>query len=211
MPYSLSQSLEDRIHSSIASSLKNMTFPGSEPYIDCLVLHSPLPTIPETLAAWEAFSSYVPSSIHSLGISNTTLPILQSLYSSASIKPSVVQNRFYPETRWEVPLRKLCREHGIVFQTFWTLTGNPKLLASDVVKEMSEALTSVGLVDEKAVALYALVLGLEGTSILNGTTNEERMINDLDGLETVGRLIEGEWKEKWTEWLIGFKKLIRET
>ncbi len=76
---------------------------------------------------------------------------------------------------------------------------------------MSEALTSVGLVDEKAVALYALVLGLEGTSILNGTTNEERMINDLDGLETVGRLIEGEWKEKWTEWLIGFKKLIRET
>jgi hypothetical protein len=66
-------------------------------------------------------------------------------------------------------------------------------------------------VDEKAVALYALVLGLEGTSILNGTTNEERMINDLDGLETVGRLIEGEWKEKWTEWLIGFKKLIRET
>jgi diketogulonate reductase-like aldo/keto reductase len=212
MPYTLSMSLEGRIHSSIIdSSLKNFTFPGSkEPYIDCLVLHSPLPTVPETLAAWKAFSFYVPRHIKSLGISNTSLQVLQYLYADAAIKPSVVQNRFYPETRWEGELREWCRAKGIVFQSFWTLTGNPEIMRSEVVKEISEALKGKGVEDEKAVAVYMLVLGLEGTSVLNGTTNKGRMRNDLEGLETVGQLIEGEWKERWDGWLVAFKQLIGE-
>lgn len=122
----------------------------------------------------------------------------------------MVQNRFYPNTQWEVPLRKFCREDGIIFQSFWTLTGNPQLVGSKVVEEMSEAIAGKGLVDEKAIALYSLVLGLEGTSILNGTTNEERMRGDLEGLQAVGDLIEGEWTEKWDEWLLDFKTLIGE-
>jgi diketogulonate reductase-like aldo/keto reductase len=210
MPYKLSQSIEDRVHTSIKSSLNNLTFPGSEPYIDCLVLHSPLPTITETLQAWKAFSFWVPSRIHSLGISNTTLQMLQELHAEATIKPSVVQNRFYPDTQWEVPLREWCREKGIVFQSFWTLTGNPGLMESNVVSEMSQELESKGMEDGSALALYALVLGLDGTSVLNGTTNEGRMKNDLERLEVVGKLIEGEWKEKWATWLTAFKRLIDE-
>lgn len=83
-------------------------------------------------------------------------------------------------------------------------------MGSKVVEEMSEAIAGKGLVDEKAIALYSLVLGLEGTSILNGTTNEERMRGDLEGLQAVGDLIEGEWTEKWDEWLLDFKTLIGE-
>jgi diketogulonate reductase-like aldo/keto reductase len=209
MPYDASQPLEQQIHTSIASSLKNLTFPGSgEPYIDCLVLHSPLRTIEETLQAWKVFESYVPTKIRTLGISNTTLDVLQAVCTETTIKPSVVQNRFYPATQWDVPLRGYCREEGIVFQTFWTLTGNPGLLKSKAVKEMAETLKEAGVADEKAVALYSLVLGLEGTSVLNGTTNEERMVGDLRGLSTVGSMIEGPWKEKWEEWLEEFKDLI---
>jgi len=59
-------------------------------------------------------------------------------------------------------------------------------------------------------SLYSLVLGLEGTSVLNGTTNEERMAGDLMSLSTVGAAIEGVWKEKWEEWLSEFKDLIGE-
>jgi diketogulonate reductase-like aldo/keto reductase len=211
MPYDASQPLEQQIHTSIASSLKNLTFPGSgEPYIDCLVLHSPLRTIEETLQAWKVFESYVPSKIRTLGISNTTLDVLQAVFMGGKIMPSVVQNRFYPATRWDVPLRKFCREEGIVFQTFWTLTGNPGLLKSKVVNEMAEELKKAGITDEKAVALYSLVLGLEGTSGLNGTTNEERMAGDLEGLRTMGTMIEGAWKVKWEEWLEEFKDLIGE-
>jgi len=213
MPYDASAPLEQQIHTSIASSLKNLTFPGSgEPYIDCLVLHSPLRTIEETQRAWRIFESYVPGKIRSLGISNITLDILESLYLEVNIKPSVIQNRFYPATQWDVELRRFCREEGIIFQTFWTLTGNPGLMKSRVVKEMAETLKKarIGVGDEKAVALYALVLGLEGTSVLNGTTNEERMAGDLVALRAVGEKVEGEWKEKWEGWLEGFKELIGE-
>jgi diketogulonate reductase-like aldo/keto reductase len=211
MPYDASQPLEQQIHASIASSLKHLTFPGAgEPYIDCLVLHSPLRTIEETLQAWKVFESYVPSKIRTLGISNTTLDVLKSICTEMTIKPSVVQNRFYPATQWDVPLRAFCREEGIVFQCFWTLTGNPGLMKSSVVNEMAVALKDAGIADEKAVALYSLVLGLEGTSVLNGTTNEERMAGDLMSLSTVGVAIEGVWKEKWEEWLSEFKDLIGE-
>jgi diketogulonate reductase-like aldo/keto reductase len=209
MPYDASQPLEQQIHTSIASSLKNLTFRGSgEPYIDCLVLHSPLPTTEETFQAWKVFESYVPTKIRTLGISNTTLDVLQAVCTEMAIKPSVVQNRFYPGTQWDVPLRGFCREEGIVFQTFWTLTANPGLLQSKVVKEMAETLKEAGVADEKDVALYSLVLGLEGTSVLNGTTNEERMLGDLRGLSIVGLMTEGPWKEKWEEWLEEFKGLI---
>jgi diketogulonate reductase-like aldo/keto reductase len=211
MPYDSSQTLEKQIHTSIASSLKNFSFQGSgEPYIDCLVLHSPLRTIEETFQAWKVFEFYVPTKIRTLGISNTTLDVLQDICTEMTIKPSVVQNRFYPATKWDVPLRSFCREEGIVFQTFWTLTGNPGLLKSNVVKEVAEALKSAGIAGEKAVALYSLVLGLEGTSVLNGTTNAERMAGDLAGLRTVGTLIEGDWKEKWEGWLEEFKDIIGE-
>ena len=93
MPYSLSQSLEDRIHSSLASSLKNFQTSGKleNTYIDCLVLHSPLPSIGETQRAWQILSSYVPHKIRALGISNTSFAILQSLYNEMAIKPSVIQ------------------------------------------------------------------------------------------------------------------------
>ena len=73
---------------------------------------------------------------------------------------------------------------------------------------MAETLKNAGIADEEAVALYSLVLGLEGTSCLNGTTNEERMVGDLKGLAAVGTAIEGEWKEKWQGWLEDFTELI---
>jgi len=90
------------------------------------------------------------------------------------------------------------------------LTGNPGLLKSNVVNEMAATLKEAGIADEKAVALYSLVLGLEGTSVLNGTTNEERMEGDLEGLRTVGIKIESEWKEQWDGWLGEFKDSIGE-
>ncbi len=97
-----------------------------------------------------------------------------------------------------------------MFQTFWTLTGNPGLLKSKVVNEMAKELKKARVTEEKAVALYSLVLGLDGTSVLNGTTNEERMASDLEGLRTMGTMIECTWKEKWEEWLEEFKDLIGE-
>lgn len=34
------------------------------------------------------------------------------------------QNRFYDATRYDLEIRKYCRENGIVYQSFWTLTAS---------------------------------------------------------------------------------------
>lgn len=99
-----------------------------------------------------------------------------------------------------------------MFQSFWTLTGNPGLVKCKPVLEMAEMIRGVRDVegDEKALALYCLVLGLEGVSVLNGTTNLGRMGRDMLTVESVGALVEGEWKGKWDGWLSEFREVIGE-
>jgi diketogulonate reductase-like aldo/keto reductase len=182
MPYNPSAPLDVQIKTSVVSSLANLR-PENEPdggsYIDCMLLHSPLPTIEQTLEAWTLLESYVPRQIRTLGISNVTLPVLQAIYDNSKIKPSVVQNRFYPQTRYDVPIRNFCREHQIIYQSFWTLTGNPALLKSEPIAQLAQAV-GVGL----PVALYALVMS-SGIEVLNGTTSQEHMREDLEGVVKV--------------------------
>lgn len=216
MPYDPSAPLEQQIHTSLASSFLHLR-PTDDPesqsdtYLDCLVMHSPLRTTELTLQAWKILESYVPTRIRHLGISNVTLPVLEAIYNSSSsssassggIKPTVVQNRFYADTAYDVPLRRFCAERGIQYQSFWTLTGNPRLARSMPVRAVAEK-AEVGV----PVALYALVMEL-GVTVLNGTTNQERMREDLDGVMKVKA-----WAEEnagvWEEQIAAFKALIGE-
>ena len=187
MPYDASAPLETQIHTSVASSLHNLRprdDPSEDTYIDCLLLHSPLPTIEQTIKAWKLLESYVPHKIKSLGISNTTIQVLQAIYETSKIKPSVVQNRFYPQTDYDGPLRSFCNQHDITYQSFWTLTGNPHLLKSEFISKIAN---SVGV--STSVVLYALVME-QGIMVLNGTTSTEHMEADIRG---IGRV--REWAE----------------
>ncbi|KAH7119775.1 aldo-keto reductase-like protein [Dendryphion nanum] len=207
LPYDPSSPLPSQLHTSITSSLHNLRpleseSSSNETYIDTLLLHSPLPTIPQTLQAWEILSSYVPHKIRALGISNTTLPVLQAIYENATVKPAVVQNRFYAATAYDVSLRAFCSANQIEYQSFWTLSGNNHLLKSAVVARLANE-ADVGI----AVALYALVMDL-GIVVLNGTTDERHMREDLEGVGKVkawaGRN-EGEWgrcREEFERWLV---------
>lgn len=159
----------------------------------------------DTITAWKTLETYVPHKIRNLGISNTTLPILERLSDSATVKPSVVQNRFYKETGFEVDLRAYCRQQGILFQSFWTLSANPRLSASKPVRHVADK-TGV----PQVVAYYALVLGLEGVTILDGTQSEDHMKDDLQGIDTVGAWAEGEGLSDWTSALAEFKQNIEE-
>ncbi|KAL2846664.1 NADP-dependent oxidoreductase domain-containing protein [Aspergillus pseudoustus] len=206
MPYNPNDSITDQVHASVKSSLYNLR-PSAGPesadeaYIDTVVLHSPLPTMAQTLEAWTALETYVPRVIRNLGISNTTLPILRELSSLANVKPAVVQNRFYGGTQFDVPLRAYCRERQLVYQSFWTLTANPELVRSEAVVSLSrEASVS------SAVALYGLVLGLGRTTILNGTTKRAHMEEDLAGLKSLERF-STENAEDWKSHLEDFQQL----
>jgi diketogulonate reductase-like aldo/keto reductase len=207
MPYDPYLSIADQVHASVTSSLANLSASaGANTYLDCVLLHSPLSRLEGTAIAWTTLSNYVrQGKIRHLGIANVSFPVLAFLVNDMDIKPSVVQNRFYADTRYEVQLRRFCREQGIVFQSFWTLTGNPGLLKSEPVKELAKA---VGV--SVQVALYALVVGLERMTVLDGTTNEGRMVEGLEGLKRVGRWVEGEEREEWERILEDFKGLICE-
>ncbi|KAI2631927.1 Aldo/keto reductase [Hypoxylon sp. NC1633] len=204
-----SASLEEQVHSSVRSSLTRFSHWRFEPtYFDSLLLHSPLHTLPDTIKVWKMLETYVPHKIRQLGICNTPLEILDYLCTSPDItvRPAYVQNSFYPGTRWEVDLRAYCREKGIMFQTFWTLTGNRELELSTAVRKLADS-TNV----EPPVALYALVLGLGGTAVLDGTSNVTHMGDNLNGIETIeGYAQSEEGKAVWSECLEEFKKLIGE-
>lgn len=205
MPYDASLSIADQVHASVAVSLKNLST-GEDSYLDCLLLHSSLPKIEWTVIAWNTLSSYVAAGkIRHLGIANVSFPILAFLVNDMDVKPSVVQNPFCADSRYEAQLRRFCREQGIVFQSFWTLTGNPGLLKSEPVADLARG-TGVS----KQVALYALVVGLDKVTVLDGTTNEGRMVEDLEGLEIVGRWAENRGKGEWQRILEAFKGLIGE-
>lgn len=185
-PYNAHATIAEQVQQSVASSLHSFrslsetNVPDQEPYLDCLVLHSPLPTLSQTMEAWTAMESFVPSKIRTLGISNTDLRTLVTVHEHAKTKPSVVQNRFYPATHYDVMVRAFCNGNNIRYQSFWTLTANPHLLVSSPVRTLaSEAHISV------QAALYSLVIGLGNVSVLNGTTNEGRMRKDLEEVERV--------------------------
>lgn len=148
----------------------------------------------------------MPHKIRSLGISNTSLPILEQLYEEAEIKPTAVQNRFYASTGFDVDLRQFCGERSIVYQSFWTLTGNPRLLNSPFVKELA----SKANVSKESV-MYYLVLKLGNTAVLNGTTNKDRMVADLRDLESVRNWADAVENQADAESITQqFKELIRE-
>lgn len=207
MPYDPWTTVTDQVHASVKASLHNLRpsdAPGSvdDAYIDMLILHSPLSTLSQTTEAWQAFESYVPHRIRNLGISNCTLPLLKELSSQANVQPTVVQNRFYIATRFDVPLRAFCRNNDILYQSFWTLTANPELFRSDPVQQLASHANISG-----AAALYCLVMGLGRTTVLNGTKNQARMEEDLAAPKKVGKFAE-EQPALWSKILETFQQLI---
>ncbi|KAJ5191989.1 uncharacterized protein N7498_010974 [Penicillium cinerascens] len=211
MPYDPKASVTEQVHTSIKSSLHNLR-PSSDPasvddaYIDTLVIHSPLRTLEMTLEAWSALETYVPHRIRNLGISNCSLPVLREINDSpqVKVKPAVVQNRFYEDTSFDVSLRAFCREHQIIYQSFWTLTANPDLVHSTPVQQLAARTNT-----SPAAALYTLVMGLGDVTVLNGTKNEGRMSEDLEAPKKVEEFTQAQ-PEQWQQLLTGFRALIGE-
>lgn len=211
IPYDPMSSITEQVKASVAVSLRHLRTSESESsaaddesYLDALVLHSPLKTIDETMEAWHILEQYVPNKIRSLGVSNCTIHTLMDIYERANIKPAVVQNRFYLNTRFDIGLRKFCREKSIIYQSFWTLTANPRLVYSAEVGSLANQL---GI--SKQAALYAMVLGLGNTVILDGTKKVQTMKDDHAALVKVADFAL-KCPSQWEQHLSRFKTLIGE-
>jgi diketogulonate reductase-like aldo/keto reductase len=135
MPYDPQATLAAQVAQSFAASLKNLR----TDYLDALVLHSPLADERESMEVWRAMEAIVETGgARQLGISNCYQQSeLERLYVRARVKPAVVQNRFYSATGYDRGIRHFCREHGVIYQSFWTLTANPEILAHRTVQEIA--------------------------------------------------------------------------
>jgi diketogulonate reductase-like aldo/keto reductase len=171
IPYDPSAPLSEQVAQSFAVSLRNL----QTEYLDCLVLHSPLPTARLTLEAWEAIERLADAgAVRQAGISNCySIAQLETLYRSARIKPAVVQNRFHAETRYDRDIRAFCRDHQMAYQSFWTLTANPQLLSSAAVAGLASTHRRT-----PAQILFRFLTQI-GVVPLTGTRSELHMHADL--------------------------------
>lgn len=171
VPYDPEASLAQQVAQSCEVSLRNL---GTE-YLDGFLLHSPLQQPEATLEAWRAMEALFHSgTVRQIGLSNCyDLARFLRLWQEAEVKPSVLQNRFYATTGYDRALRAFCADNGVIYQSFWTLTANPKLLADSTV---------TGLVARYGrTPAQILFRGLTQIGIvpLSGTTRESHMREDL--------------------------------
>jgi diketogulonate reductase-like aldo/keto reductase len=171
IPYDPGAPLAQQVMQSFATSLRNL----QTDYIDSLVLHSPYPREEQTLEVWHAMEQLVDrGQVRQLGISNCyELGTFRSLHRASRIKPAVLQNRFYAETDYDVDIRAFCREQRITYQSFWTLTANPQLLADETIR-----LLSLKYGRTPAQILFRYLTQLDVVP-LTGTRSETHMREDL--------------------------------
>jgi len=171
MPFNKKDSLEVQIEKSFENSKKNL----HTDFIDSYVLHSPIFPGAKLKLAWETMESfYNKKEIGQLGISNCyDLDVLEYLYKNSSVKPAVVQNRFYKQSNYDKELRAWCKDKGIVYQSFWSLTANMNILNSDLIKNLVQKYSKT-----QAQIFYRFLNHMEIVP-LNGTTSQVHMKEDL--------------------------------
>lgn len=172
MPYLESDEIEIQVEKSFEISKKNL----KTDFINSYILHSPVYPGSKFQRVWQKMEEfYDKKEVGQLGISNCyDLDVLKYLYTNATVKPKVVQNRFYPQSGYDKTIREFCNENEIIYQSFWSLTANPHLLSSFEIIEIAKKY-------EKTVAqiFYKFLNKIEITP-LNGTTSKTHMIEDLD-------------------------------
>jgi diketogulonate reductase-like aldo/keto reductase len=171
VPYDPKAPLSAQVAQSIAASLKNL----QTDYLDCVLLHSPMPTMAQTLVVWNSLESFVDTGqIRQLGISNCYgLADLESLRQASRIRPAVLQNRFYADTHYDREIRIYCRENEIIYQSFWTLSANPHLLTH-------KTMTALAVKHNRTTAqiLFRYLVSI-GVVPLTGTKSKAHMREDL--------------------------------
>ena len=171
MPYLESDEIEIQVEKSFQTSKKNL----HTDFINAYILHSPVYPGSKLQRVWQKMEEfYDKKEIGQLGISNCyDLDVLKYLFNNAKIKPTIVQNRFYAQSGYDKELRVFCKQNGITYESFWSLTANPNILASEVLQNLSVKY-------EKGVAeIFYRFLNHIDITPLNGTTSTKHMIEDL--------------------------------
>lgn len=178
VPYDHGAPIDEQVRQSLQVSLKNL----HTTYLDSLVLHSPFNEMEDTMKAWRTMEEFVEEGkVRNLGISNCyDFNVFTTLYGMAKVKPKVLQNRFYAESNFDTELRTFCKEKGIWYQSFWTLTANRNALALPAVQELAESKNL-----SPQTLMFAFLMSLGYITPLSGTTSPEHMAQDIAVMERI--------------------------
>jgi diketogulonate reductase-like aldo/keto reductase len=171
MPYDPKASLAEQVAQSFETSLRNL----QTSYLDGLVLHSPFANERHTMEAWQVMEAiFETGAAKQLGISNCyELEQLERLYRKARIKLALVQNRFYAETHYDREIRAFCQQHQILYQSFWTLTANHRVLQHPILQTLASKYQRT-----PAQVFFRYLTHIDVIP-LTGTTSEAHMREDL--------------------------------
>ena len=86
---------------------------------------------------------------------------------------AVLQNRFYAKTHFDAEIRSFCSQHHIIYQSFWTLTANPEILAHATVQALA---ATHGRTAAQVMFRYLTQIGVVP---LTGTSSTRHMRDDL--------------------------------
>jgi diketogulonate reductase-like aldo/keto reductase len=175
IPYDPAAPPAQQVAQSFTTSLRNL----QTDYVDGLILHSPLADPIQMSQVWAAMEQlFHNGGARQLGISNCySLASLQMLYQAARVKPAVVQNRFYAKTGYDRELRAFCRERSIIYQSFWTLTANPQLLAHATLTNLASRY------ERTSPQILFRFLTQSDIVPLTGTSSAAHMSEDLEIFE----------------------------
>jgi diketogulonate reductase-like aldo/keto reductase len=177
LPYDPKAPIAVQVQQSFQSSLEHF----ATDYLDSFVLHGPSSRGALTKAdieAWRAIEELASAGrARFIGVSNFSLGQLRELLPLARVAPRFLQNRCYASTGWDREVRKLCAEHGVVYQGFSLLTANRTELAQAAVRSLA---TRTGLSTPELV--FAFARG-QGMLPLTGTSDEAHMRLDLAAIE----------------------------
>jgi diketogulonate reductase-like aldo/keto reductase len=176
LPYDPKAPIATQVRQSFDSSLEHF---GTD-YLDSFVLHGPNSRGalgPDDIEAWRAIEALaVEGRTRFVGVSNFTLAQLRELLKLAQLPPRFLQNRCYARTGWDRDVRRLCREHGVVYQGFSLLTANRRELEHASVKRLC---ARSGQSAAELVFRFAVAVGMLP---LTGTSSAEHMQKDLGAL-----------------------------
>ena len=167
--------ISQQVRLSVESSLKNL----NTTYLDAVLYHnlkSKLDPYEKIREAWSELEKFVDQgTIRYLGLTNIhDLDFLEKLYSDVRVKPTILQNRFHANRKFNLPLRSFIRQHNLRWQAFWILTGNGGTVGGPVAKDIAKKYK----VTPQQV-IFSFVLSLGATPMV-GSATAQHLKQDMD-------------------------------
>jgi diketogulonate reductase-like aldo/keto reductase len=173
LPYDPKAPVREQVKQSFESSLEHL----GTTWLDSYVLHGPSVRVglaPGDIEAWEAMEDlHAGGKAKALGISNVSAEQLRKLLERVKVKPAYVQNRCYASDGWDLDVRTICQEYGIIYQGFSLLTANRRETATPYFRGLA---TKLKLTPAQLVFRFAFDVGMFP---LTGTSSVEHMKEDL--------------------------------